>query len=746
MPAHDYSERQRLFDRIMASSPDLVYLYDVRRGRNVYANRVLETILGYQPERAQALGPDFLATVLHPDDLAAHPETLRRIGQLPEGAFYEHVYRARHADGAWRWLCDRTVVFERAADGTAALILGVVQDITERRALATDNARLYQEAQQHAARMQLLAESSRVFAEASLNLPLLLEQIARHIATHIGDCCVIRLLSADGVWLEPVAIAHPDPQALALLRTIVAEEPLAVGEGITGRAVLQGRPVLIETLSPEDARALIKPGYLPYLDRVGLASVLIMPLLVRGQTIGMLFLSRDTPLRPYTGDDQTLLEDIASRAALAINHARLYEAEQQARASAERSADRMARLQAVTAGLAQAATPTQMAAVIVEHGMAVLGAVTGTVRRLSADGLFLEDTHAVGVPVSVIAGMERIPISANLPVAEAVRQGHDLWLPSADTIIARYPQTAPIVREHGYGAFAALLLAQEGRTIGVLGITFALSQTFSEEDRVFLRAMAQQCTQALERARLYEAERKARAEAEAAVQVRDRFLSVAAHELKTPLTPLLGQAQLLERRAAADGQLDERYRRSAQVIAEQAGRLSLLIARLLDLSRLQSARAALASEQLDLSALARRLVEELRPTLTQHTLELALPPAPLLLNGDSVRLGQVLGNLLQNALKYSPGGGAVALELRREDGWACVEVRDQGIGIPAEALPHLFTPFFRAANASRSATGGMGLGLSVVKELVELHGGRISVESAEGLGSRFCVWLPTAEH
>jgi signal transduction histidine kinase len=241
------------------------------------------------------------------------------------------------------------------------------------------------------------------------------------------------------------------------------------------------------------------------------------------------------------------------------------------------------------------------------------------------------------------------------------------------------------------------------------------------------------------------AQARARYEAELAVRARDTFLSVASHELKTPLTSLYGNAQLLQRRAARSGQLPERERANVEVIVEQARRLSRLIDDLLDHSRLQEGRIELHLEPIDLRDLVRRVAADIRPTLTRHTLNVKLPAAPLAVLGDVTRLEQVLFNLITNAVKYSPAGGAVEVVAARADGFATVTVLDRGIGIPADAFPQLFSPFYRAPNAVSKQIGGMGIGLYVVKELVERHGGALAFESEEGVGSSFTFSLPLEE-
>jgi signal transduction histidine kinase len=136
------------------------------------------------------------------------------------------------------------------------------------------------------------------------------------------------------------------------------------------------------------------------------------------------------------------------------------------------------------------------------------------------------------------------------------------------------------------------------------------------------------------------------------------------------------------------------------------------------------------------------VVAEVQPTLTQHTVTCATPDAPLIIEGDALRLEQVLQNLIGNAIKYSPAGGLVSVRVERRSEWAYVDVTDQGIGIPQEAVAKLFERFYRASNVDGRGIGGMGIGLYVVKEIVTLHGGKIAVTSQEGEGSTFTICLP----
>jgi signal transduction histidine kinase len=245
-----------------------------------------------------------------------------------------------------------------------------------------------------------------------------------------------------------------------------------------------------------------------------------------------------------------------------------------------------------------------------------------------------------------------------------------------------------------------------------------------------------------ERSRLLVREQQARAAAEAAVQLREQFLSIASHELKTPLTTLLGNTQLLRRRVKREGGLSERNQQALGVIEQQATRLKKLIEALLDISRIQNGQLAIVHQRIDLDALARRMVREVQPILQRHTIEYIGADVPLLIEGDELRLEQVLQNMLQNAVKYSPSGGAITVQTAAQNGHVYVSISDQGIGIPQESLPHLFQRFYRAENAEAKHISGMGVGLYLVKEIVTLHGGTIEVASTEGAGSTFTIRLP----
>lgn len=242
-------------------------------------------------------------------------------------------------------------------------------------------------------------------------------------------------------------------------------------------------------------------------------------------------------------------------------------------------------------------------------------------------------------------------------------------------------------------------------------------------------------------------EQSARATAEAAVALRDDFLSIASHELRTPVAVLLGNTQLLERVLLSRVKQDTQVRQSFAAIHRQLTRIQALIATMLDVSRIERGHLKIAHDPLDLVALVQVVVDEVRTTAQAHPIELVVPtdpPLDVFVYGDALRLEQVMFNLLQNAIKYSPDGGPIQVEVARTSDWASVVVTDHGLGIAAEALPHLFERFYRAPAVRSEHISGLGIGLFIVREIVMLHGGDVSVASEQGTGTSFTVRLPLA--
>ena len=226
-------------------------------------------------------------------------------------------------------------------------------------------------------------------------------------------------------------------------------------------------------------------------------------------------------------------------------------------------------------------------------------------------------------------------------------------------------------------------------------------------------------------------------------QMKDDLIALVSHELRTPLTSIVGYLELVTSPEA--GELSDEQRRYLAVVERNAQRLIRVVSDLLLVAQVQAGQLNLLREDLDVSLVADECVNAVRTTAGARDIELTLVTAAATrVLGDRQRVAQVLDNLLSNALKFTPDGGSVAVEVSATGGDVAVTVTDSGIGIPAAEQDQLFTRFFRSSAAMERAVQGTGLGLSIARAIVEAHGGEISVSSRVGEGSTFRVVLPAA--
>jgi signal transduction histidine kinase len=297
------------------------------------------------------------------------------------------------------------------------------------------------------------------------------------------------------------------------------------------------------------------------------------------------------------------------------------------------------------------------------------------------------------------------------------------------------------IRNLGMKSAMLVPMVARGRTLGVISFVSAESgRRYGSEDLALAQHLARRAALAVDNARLYR-------EAQEAIRVRNELFSSVSHDLKNPITGMKGMAQLLGRQLARlDVQGKERILEGLASIDATATRMTAQLDELLDLARLQSGQAPLLNRRLiDLVSLAREAAHEQERTTERHRITVKAEVPELLGRWDPLRLGRVVTNLISNAIKYSPRGGEVEVtvheETTEEGSWAVLDVRDHGIGIPAADLDRVFESFQRGGNVE-GRIAGTGLGLTSVRQIVELHGGTIGVASREGEGSTFSIRLP----
>lgn len=333
----------------------------------------------------------------------------------------------------------------------------------------------------------------------------------------------------------------------------------------------------------------------------------------------------------------------------------------------------------------------------------------------------------------------------------------DFFLPDGDAldVLARLPCDAdkiphlPVVILTGVAGTESRASLRHGAQdfvgkawLGRESLTWAVENAI-ERRKIAREVMAERQVMDSQRQYLFEAERTARLESERVALLKDEFLATLSHELRTPLAVIVGWAGVLQR--AQDNPVT--IKRGVDAIARNAGLQAKLINDLLDMNRIVTGKLILDLQRVDLSALLDSAAEFLRPLAIEKGVDIRIDThdgVPLELDGDPVRLQQIFANLLGNALKFTPGGGAITLTAqRRADAQVAVTVRDNGEGIDARFLPQLFTRFSQENSKAARVHGGLGIGLSIVKQLTELHGGSVSGDSAGvGQGATFTVMLP----
>ncbi|HEX2914909.1 MAG TPA: GAF domain-containing protein [Chloroflexia bacterium] len=839
---------------------------------------------------------------------------------------YLQDFRVLLPDGTLRYMSGNGRIYYDSV-GNPVRMLGTSKDITPRK--------------QAEETLKFLLDAGMILA-SSLDYATTLRNLASIIVPRIADWCTIdmaeKVPNRELPVLKQLVLVHTDPAKEALVDELrirllpdLDETNPMVQTFLTGKSLLVPQIPLemIEAVSPDEKTSQL-------LRELNLISALYVPIMAHGRSIGVITLNTSDSGRKLDESDVSLTEELARRAGLAIESARLFSAEQQARQAVENFASRTNRLQQVTLALAEALTPDEVTRAMVTQGVEVLGAYTGSVVVLVGDGhdrngrldpeAELELTGYAGYEDETISKYQRFPLSANWPAAEVIRTRQPVFIETEEELQRRYDLSEADVKVlNNSQAFAAVPLIAQNRVLGTIAFTFLEQRSFSAEDRLFLQTLASGCAQALERARLYSAEQASRQRlsflaeasrilgesldyevtlqrvaqllvpdladwcsvhilnensipeqvalahvdpakiewakrfqagveerypynpdapggipnvirtgkpelypeipdemlvaaapdeellevlrsigyssvmivplvargrvlgvlqlvatesgkhytdadlelacelggraagavdnarlyraAQEAIRARNEFLSVAAHELKTPVTSLKGHSQLVMRQINRFGQADPaRVSRAMEVINQQSDKLAHLVDQLLDVSRLETGRMSLTLQPVNLTAILEEIVATARATMLtdKHNLEVEYRThGPVTANIDAIRVEQVLTNLVGNAIKYSPNGGLVKVVLSKPENENVVEiaVSDQGLGVEPEYRDRLFERFYQAH--AGNYTSGMGLGLYISRQIVQLHQGDIMAEFPEEGGSCFIVCLPT---
>jgi PAS domain S-box-containing protein len=632
-------------------------------GRLVYANEAAARLIGFETVE-ELLAADRAEVLDRYEILDEHGRPLAA-EELPgrralRGETGERILCYRDRDGgAERWSIVRANPVADV-DGAIGLSISVFHDITAARLADAERRRVEE-------RTRFLVRASELLSE-SLDYEETLEAIAQMAVPSLAGYLVVDLVEDDVSSTRCVAAAHIDPQKTELVRALRLAYPPTRATHPVQRALRTGQPQFLPQLQSQVEEMAQDPEHAAAIRAIDNTSGIVVPLLVRGSTVGAISLGTVAPQPPFDENDVELAVELARRASVALENARLYR-EAQTRAHAAEALE------------------------FVDDGVFLLDRdeIVRLWNPAAAKTLRVRPAKAIGRAMRDL-----------LRDWDSLRERIEVTL--EPTAGAKRAQTLPVA-VHG-----------EERWLAISGVRFPAGTVYAFRDLTEERAVE---------------------------ELKSDFVSTVSHELRTPLSAIYGAALTLQRQ---DVRLEESQRTGLlDMIASEADRLARIVNAILWASRLDSGQMGVEIESCDAAKLSRQVVDALRahaPADVSLAVEAAegLPPVAT----DPDKLRQVLTNLVDNAVKYSPDGGAVRVSLSQAGSRIRFRIEDEGLGIPPSEQERIFEKFFRLDPNLTRGVGGTGLGLYICRELVHRMHGRIWVGSDGRRGSTFFVELPVA--
>jgi PAS domain S-box-containing protein len=608
------------------------------------------------------------------------------------------------------------------------IITLVLWDLTEFRAAEERKRQLISE-QAATARMQMLTDAGHLLL-SSLEAEAVLHELALTMVPSLADHFIIRFID-EGDWGR-IAVVHPSPAGEEFARSLVERYPLDQNPvGGINHVLRTGEPLYYSEVTEEIiAAAGEDSGYLRVLLELGVGSFILAPLSARGQLRGSIGFFMADSGRRYDSSDLALVQDLATRVALAVDNARLYhdaEAELMERRRAEA---------ALRESEARFRVMADMAPVLI--WMSDLDGLTHFFNKpwLEYTGRSSEEESGEGWLDGVYGEDRERYLTSYLRAFEA-RQPIVM-----EYRLRRHDGEYRWILDHGVPRFTPT-----GEFAGYIGSCIDIHEQIEQrqalaENAAQLEELTAELEHTVEELELRREEADAAREvADEASRAKSRFLAVMSHELRTPLNAILGYGDLLDAEVA--GPINSGQRQHLHRIQQSALHLLDLINKLLSFSRIEAGKEEVALETVDLAALARDAVALVEPQAVRQGLHLrtTVPEVVVEVETDPGKVRQILLNLLSNAIKFTEQG-EVEFGMIVETDAIVLQVRDTGPGIPAEDHQRIFEAFAQADETRTRKKGGTGLGLSVSRELARLMGGDIDLESVLGEGSTFTVRLP----
>jgi len=751
-------ERYRL---VLEGSNDGIWDWDLVT-HEIYCNDRLYEISGLSADQVK-VNYDLVCQLLHPSDRTRISEAIA--AHLENNLEFDVEFRLLHTSGEYRYCIARGKAW-RDAQGRPFRMSGTIGDITERKRAEES--------------LRFLAEASALLS-ASLDYEKTLESLARLAVPFLADLCVVDIVE-DGI-VRRMGVAHSDRDCEEQMQKLKYLYPPDLdGAHPAMRVIRTGIAELVEEIGDEELVKVTRdPEHLRVVREMGFKSYIIVPLLVRGRTLGAISLVSTQQSRRYKSTDLALAEELARRAALSIENGQLYRETQETSENLRQAIlilgeqqQQLRVLQQLTNLLNQRLT--DLPGLLREMAQAVATTIPGGQFCL----IVLNNPQCDRMLLTVTAGsgVEKLRLDNALSpqkglLSQVFLTGESRLIQNSDSSKSNTPGdgSVPDLEEMPAAIYAVAIESVQAGRLGVLAVgNWDDREAFDEEDRVLLVAVGEQAAIAIDNARtikvLEEQERRLEEQNEMlaqknqelekqryqlqlnniqlleAARMKSQFLATMSHELRTPMNAVIGFSQLLlrQRQSPLTPQQADMMKR----ILSNGKHLLTLINEILDFSKIEAGRLELKLETFNLMTLVRATVDELRSLADEKHLALQIYEDidnPNIIN-DSLRLRQILVNLLSNAIKFTERGSVEVNVKEISPDCLAIAIKDTGIGIAEDELEHIFEEFRQIDQTTTRKYVGTGLGLAITKSLVLLMQGTIEVKSKLGEGSTFYIELP----
>jgi signal transduction histidine kinase len=618
--------------------------------------------------------------------------------------------------------------------------IGLLKAFAAQAVIAIENVRLFHELEvrnrdltEALAQQTATSEILRVISSSPTDIQPVLDAIAEN-AARVCDAYDAQVYRVEGDMLKHVA------RYGSLEAALPGSHGFPISRGmVNGRAVIDRKTIHVHDLAAELTEF---PEGKIYQERLGHRTIVVTPLLREGIAIGTIAIRR-MEVRPFSAKQIQLLETFAQQAVIAIENVRLFQELQARTGELARSVEELRALGEVGQAVSSTLNLETVLTTIVARAVQLAGAMGGVVYEYeeAAQEFHLRVAHQTGE--ELVQAVRTIPIRLGEgAVGQAAVTRVPVQVPDIlDERAYGATRLRSVLARLGYRSLLAVPLLREERIVGGLVVWRQEPGSFAPAVVHLLQTFATQSVLAIENARLFrEIEEKGR-QLETASKHKSQFLANMSHELRTPLNAILGYTELI---------LDNIYGEVGEKVRDVLGRLEksgrhllALINDVLDLSKIEAGQLTLALAEYSMADVVQTVVTAVEALAAEKHLALKVAVAPDLPlgRGDERRIGQVLLNLVGNAIKFTEVG-EVRVEVSASDGAFRVAVADTGPGIAPEDQAKIFEEFQQVDSSSTRKKGGTGLGLSIAKRIVEMHRGRIWVESSPGKGSTFCFTLP----